>query len=258
MSKKMHELLAVESDLQKKFQEVAKETQITFSKKIEHFRGHSKTLKMKSDERSFEEAAAAEHKEIVSTVDEKLNYTSKTAARYFDALLQKEQANQEAKADLVIDGFVVAKDLPATFLLGMESRLKMVRDYYAEIPTLTPGVAWEQDPNQREGIYKSKHPDVRDKTEKSLAYDVVVKATEHHPAQLSQQSKNEVVGLFTTEIWSGMITPGDKSELLGRVDKLYQAFKRARSRANQVEVKPARIGGELFKYIATGKASSMK
>ena len=258
MSKKMHELLAVESDLQKMFQETARETKNTFSKKIELFRGHSKTLKMKNEDRSFEESAAAENKEVTSTVAEKLHYTSEAAVRYFDALLQKEATNQEAMADLVIDGEVVAKGLPATYLLGMESRLKLLRDYYAAIPTLTPGITWEQDPTQREGIFKCTNPDIREKTEKSVVFQTVAEATEQHPAQIAQQNKTEVVGLFTTNVFSGMITVGEKSALLGRLDTLYQAFKKARARANQTEVCPAHIGGMLFKYISTGLASDLK
>ncbi|MEA3225158.1 MAG: hypothetical protein U9Q07_04345 [Planctomycetota bacterium] len=255
---KMHELLAVESDLQKKFLDVAKESKDTFGKKAEHFRGHVKTLKMKSEDRVFEEAAAAEHKEVVSTVAEKLDYTAKTAVKYFDALLQKELTNQNAVADLVIDGKTVAKDLPATYLLAMESRLKVVREYYAAIPTLAPGVSWTKDDNQREGILVTEHPDVREKTEKEVVFQTVAEATEQHPAQISQQQQVKVVGLFTTKIWCGMVTPGEKSDLLARVDKLYQGFKQARSRANQVEVVTAKIGRELFRFISTGEVSDLK
>jgi hypothetical protein len=255
---RLHELLAVESDLQKKFIDIARETKETFSKKSEHFRGHTKTLSMKDEDRSFEEKAAFEHKEVVSTVDEKLDYTAKTASKYFDALLTKESSNQEARADLVLDGVVLAEGLPATYLLAMESRLKTVREYIAAIPTLQPGVSWIRDESQREGILVTEHSDVREKTEKSTVYQTVAAASEHHPAQVAQQATTNVVGLFTTKAWCGMISPGDKSDMLARVDSLYQAFKQARSRANQVEIKQGKIGKKLFEYISTGRIAGLK
>lgn len=255
---KLHELLAVESDLQKKFMEVANETKDTFAKKSEHFRGHIKTLKMKDEERAFEEEGAFEHKEVVSTVQEKLDYTAKTAIRYFDALLTKESSNQSAVADLIVGGKTIEVGLPATYLLAMETRLRIVREYIAAIPTLQPGVAWERDETQRDGILVTAHPDIREKTEKSVIYQTVAEATDKHPAQVAAQNTVNVIGLFTTRTWCGMISPGEKSDLLGRVDELYQAFKKARSRANQVEINQRKIGRRLFEYISTGEVSDLK
>lgn len=253
MSRKMHELLAVESDLQKMFLKVSGEAKETFSKRSEHFRGHDKSLKMKDESRAFEEEAAHEHKEVDSTVGEKLKYAAKSAKKYFDALLQKESANQVAKSDLVVDGVTLATQLPATFLLAMENRIKILRDYYDAIPTHQPGIRWVQDSNQRDGIFIAADDDVREKTEKDIEFRTVAAATKEHPAQVQQVAKNNVVGLFTTKKWSGMISPGEKSELLARLDALHQAVKQARQRANQVKVESLEIGADLFDYILEGK-----
>jgi hypothetical protein len=258
MSRKMHELLAVEADLQRNFKAILEEGKVTFSKKPDHFTGHSKTLKMKDDERAFEEPAATEHKEITTTVDKKLDYTQKSAIKYFDALLQKEVANQTTKADLKIDGKVIAKDLPATFLLGMESRLKMIREMYAQIPTLQPGTKWEIDKNQGVGVYVAEPDDVREKTEKREDFKTIAEATKEHPAQIAKIVMNSVIGLFTTKRWSGMITPGQKSDLLTRIDKLHRAFKQARQRANQVDIQSVKIGKDLFQYIRSGEVAKGK
>lgn len=253
MSRKMHELLAVEADLQKMFLKVSAEAKETFSKRSEHFRGHDKSLKMKDDSRAFEEAAAHEHKEVDSTVGDKLRYASKSAKKYFDALLQKESANQVAKADLIVEGKTLATQLPATFLLAMESRLKTLREYYAAIPTHQPGVRWIPDSAQREGVFVAADDDVREKTEKDTEFRTVASATKEHPAQVAQVQKTVVVGLFTTKKWSGMISPGEKSELLARIDTLYQAVKQARQRANQVKIESLKIGADLFDFILEGK-----
>lgn len=245
----LHELLAVEGDLQGTFRERVAETTQTFNKRTEHFRGHHKTLKMKDEGRSFEEPAAEDHQKLESTVDEKLDYTKKDVIRYFDAFLQKERTNQDACADLEVDGEVIAKAIPATALLGFENKLKDVRSYYQAIPTLPPGTHWEIDETERPGVFKAREPEVREKTEKDIEHKVVVKPTDHHPAQIAERSITKTVGVFTTERWCGMITPGRKSELLGRLDKLIRACKQARQRANSTQVVKRTIGEEMFNYI---------
>lgn len=80
-----------------------------------------------------------EHKEMVTTVHDKLDYMlNQHIVPYLDAVLQKERANQDAKADIVVDGIVLAKDVPATFLLGLEEKLKRVHEVLDKIPTLAP------------------------------------------------------------------------------------------------------------------------
>ena len=46
-----------------------------------------------------------------------------------------------------------------------------------------------------------------------------------------------------------MISPAEKSAILGRLDKLTRAVKKARQKANTAEVTKVTIGEELFKYI---------
>jgi len=251
---KLHELLAVEPDLKKVFQRVADEVHVLFTRKSEHFRGHHKSLKMQDEERAFEEAAAEETKTITTTVMAKLHYAAKSGAKYIDALATKEATNQTAKANLVVNGKVIAEDLPATFLLGLESKLKVVREYLAHAPTLDPAHSWVPAENLGEGIFQTEHDDVRERQEKKTAYITVAQATEHHPAQVAKELEAKIVGLFTTKRTSAMISPAEKSELMERCDLLIRATKQARQRANQAEVVKKTIGAKLFNFILTGEA----
>jgi len=247
---KMHELLAVESDREAVFKKVVTEAGDTFRKRSDHFLGHHKTLEMKEEGKEMAEAAAEDHKAMVTTVGKKLDYVSNPVVTYLDAVLQKECTNQVAKADLVLpDGTVLGKDLPATFLLGLESKLKFLRQMYENIPTLSPGTEWVADDQMGEGVYKSKHLETKAKTETTVEHKVIVEATEHHPAQIGEASITEVVGVFKTKHWSGMISPARKSELLGRLDVLMQAAKQARMRANSADTIDRKIGKELVDYI---------
>ena len=136
---KLHELLAVEGELEAAYKMILNETKSTFSKRADHFGGHVKTYKPLDD--SDIDVLPEQHKELVTTVDSKLSYMfGEHVIPYFDAVLQKEATNQGATADLVIDDEVIAGSLPATFLLGLETKLRQIRDVLQQAPTLQPGV----------------------------------------------------------------------------------------------------------------------
>lgn len=249
---KLHELLAVESDLDATAKKVMEEAKVTFTKKVDHFIGAHKGLKMFDEQRAQEELAATEHKALVTTVPRKLDYIRKPITRFWDAVLQKDATNQVAYADLVVDGEVLGEGLPATWLLGMEQKLRSLRAVYEAAPTHAPGVEWIPDPDRGEDVFKAAHPETKDKAEKKLRADVIVPATEHHPAQVRDYTENVKVGVFSVDRWCGTITPARKSEYLERIDKLIRAVKKARVRANNVEVKKVRVASKLFDYIHKG------
>lgn len=246
---KLHELLAVEADLDATAKKVMEEAKNTFVKKVDHFLGAHKGLHMFDEQRSQEEAGAQEHKALVTTVGKKLAYIRQPIVRLWDAVLQKDATNQDARADLVVDGEVIASDLPATWLLGMEQRLRGLRAVYEAVPTHAPGIEWVPDSDRGEGIFKAAHPETKDKTEKVVRADVVVPPTDHHPAQVREHAENVKVGVFTIERWCGTISPAKKSEYLERIDRLIRAVKKARVRANNAEVRKLTVAKKLFDYV---------
>lgn len=242
----LHELLAVEGDLDGQHKRILSETEVTFNKKAELFQGSHRKLEMFEDDGiNYPE----EFKKVDTTVQDKLDYMEKTVVRYWDAMLQKEATNQVATADLIIDGEVIAEALPATFLLGLESRLKTLRAVYEHIPTLAPGVNWIPDETQGNGIYKIDKPLEKLKTETIIEPVVLYEATKEHPAQVKESSKTKNVGKYITNVWSGMISPAEKSLKLSRIDTLIRAVKKARQRANTTEVNKRQVGKKLFDYI---------
>lgn len=249
---KLHEVLAVESDIEQTAVKILEEAFTTFIKKGNLFEGYHKTLKMLDEERSGEEKGAEEHKAIVTTVPEKLDYVRESLEKYYDLILQKEATNQEAKADLEVDGVVIAKGLPATFLLGMETRLKKLRPVFDSIPTLDPGVEWIEDADQGQDIFKSKYPETKQKQDKTVEFVVVTEATPQHKAQYEKLARNFVSGTYSTQYWSGKITPGQKSLYLTRLDKLIQSVKKARQRANTTEVVKRKVSKQILDYLLLG------
>lgn len=246
---KMHELLAVEADLANTAKAVMDEALTTFSKKAEHFMGSTRTLTHFDAARAGEDTA--EQKAMVTTVDDKLGYVLGKVAPYWDALFQKEATNQDATADLEIDGVTIASNVPATFLLGMESRLKGMRDLILAIPTLNPNQVWVEDPTLGDGVYRSESPPSM-RTEKTLRYKVMVDATDRHPAQVEKWNEDVAVARIEVKLQSGMWTVRRKSEVLDNVDKLLEAVKKARQRANLAEVDTRKVASALVNAILDG------
>lgn len=247
---KLHELVAIESDLKGAYEKIIKETVVTFVKKGDRFFGKHRKLHL------FDAAARdegiEEHKEMTTTVSKKLKYQEGAIIRYFDVVLQKDATNQTARADLIVDGKTLAEELPATFLLGMETKLKFLRQTYEAIPTLPPGYQWIPDPNRGEDVYIDANPAQAYKSIKQFVPQVLYKHTVEHPAQVEKIEEVKNVGRYTTELWYGMLSSADKSKLIGRVDKLIQAVKQARQRANRADIVARKIGATLFKYINEG------
>jgi hypothetical protein len=244
---KLHELLAVEGDLKGTVSKLSAEATKTFSKS-EMFLGQHRHLRMFNADNQ-DNVVGDEYREMVTTVPAKLEYLSDAYIKYFDAVLQKELTNQTAVADLVVDGSVLATGLPATFLLGMESRLKEFRQVLEGTPTLAPGVAWEKDENAGKGVYKMKSAEEKMKTAKTFMHKVLYEATDRHPAQIEKWEEQVAVGKYITNVSCGMLSPADKSSLLARVDNMIQGVKKARMKANMTEVVEREVGTQMFKYI---------
>lgn len=240
----LHQLLLVETNLQGLAKKVMEEAVGTFGKR-ERFTGTVKTLKMFDESRKGEEAT--EVQDVTTTVEDKLGYVEEALERYWDAFLQKESTNQAASADLIVDGKVLASAVPATALLGFETKLKELRAMYEAIPTLAPGIKWET--TDIAGVFANPHAEDRMKTEKTIQFKEVSKATDKHPAQVEKWTADVPVGKYTTTTTSSAMSVARKSELLGRIDKLIQAVMAARMSANSTEIVNVTIGSALINFI---------
>lgn len=250
---KLHEVLAVEADKEGIAKKVLQESVQVFKSKHHLFTGFDKSLSMDSDDEGNAslQAASKESQRVETTVGERLDYTETALVDWLDVVLQKEATNQSsAKADLVIDGHTIATNVPATFLLGLETKLKHIRAMYEAMPTLAPGIVWEQDVNaEKIGVYRSRDAEIKAKTQKRPMHRVLVEPTAQHRAEIEKWNEEVVVGKYTTNFQSAMLPAAEKSKIMGRVDTLIQATKQARMRANTAEVEKVNIGQALFGYI---------
>jgi hypothetical protein len=252
MMAKLHEIIAVEGGLQTTARKINEETIKTFGRRDEHFVGHTKETKHFADDDA--KLDTSESKEMVTTVMDRLLYGTAANVRAMDAYMQKEATNQTAHADLVVDGVMLATQVPAIVLLGLETRITELRAVYEAIPTLAPGPTWELDTDRRKagGVYRSANPDSTFRTRKTVRPIIMAPATDKHPAQVQAITEDVPVARIVTHHWSGMMTSAQKSDLLGRIDKLLRGLKRARQRANDATLVDRKIGGDIFAYLHGG------
>jgi hypothetical protein len=246
---KLYEQLAVDNDLSGKAKKIMEETINTFSKKHNLFEGFTKRLSYFEDGRQDESRVLDEDVELSDTVKDKLNYMSKSVINHLDSLGAKDKSNQVANADVVVNGEIIFKNLPATLLLSMEKKIVEIRRVFEAIPTIAPGVAWEVAGEIGEDVYKLSKMEETLKTETKVIFKSVAKATDKHPEQIAQVSETNNIGVYKKQKFSGMLRPSEKSEMLQRIDILMGAVKKARQRANSVEIAECNIGRVLFDFI---------
>lgn len=242
----LHELLSVEADLEAERRTKHDKISADFESKPAQFLGQHRKLEMfHEDGIEYPE----DIKKLDATVADKLVELKVVETRYFDALLQKEATNQEAVADLIVDGNTIAEKLPATFLLGMEKRLKVLKATYSKAPTLQLGIDWVEDKTIGKNIFKTANPVEKLKTESVVEPVVMYEATKEHPAQIKEVTKTQNVGKYVQTTWSGMLPESKKKITLARIEALIRACKQARQRANTTKIINKSIGDKLFSYI---------
>lgn len=241
---KLHELLAVESSITGNFNRDTAETVKVFNKPDMFSRIVTKREHFSEDDARLN---TIEVKEITTSVKDRLKWYSNSVTAFFDLILQKDKTNQKATADIVVNGEVLAKDVPATTILMLESKLQELRKVFDTIPTLPAGIRWEY--NENDGLYTNKDPMITFSTKKTTKPVVLYEATKEHPAQVKEVSEDIPVSKIIKETAVGMLTSLEKANILTRFDDLLQACKVARQRANTVDASTDKFGAAIMSFL---------
>jgi hypothetical protein len=124
MSSKLHELLAVESNLENQAEKCRTELiGTTFANKRHHFSEKRVTFKPNTEGAA---EVTEEQSDIQTSVRTEIEWISAILAKAIDASHHIDLANTQAKADVVTedDDKVLLKDVPATSLLKLETTLQ--------------------------------------------------------------------------------------------------------------------------------------
>ncbi|MBK9032832.1 MAG: hypothetical protein IPL61_16435 [Myxococcales bacterium] len=164
----------------------------------------------------------------------------------FDITATKDWANCQAKADVIIDGRVLLRDVPATYLLFLEKQLSDLSTFIAKMAELDPGSDWSVDPST--GLFRTE-PSATQRTKKLQRPIVLYDATEHHPAQTQLITEDVIAGQWITVKHSGAIPAPRKKQLLARIERLSHAVKYAREQANSIESPDQKLAKEVFAFL---------
>jgi hypothetical protein len=179
-------------------------------------------------------------------VEESLPEVQKALTALFDTILAKEDANQSAKADIVVDGTVVMAGVPVCALLFLEKQVTDLVTLIDKLPVLDPSERWVLDSAQN---CWATVPVETHRTKKIPRPFIKAPATDKHAAQVEVVHEDEVVGYWNTTKFSGAIPADRKAALKARASKLREAIKIAREDANTVRVGDRKMGAAILGYL---------
>jgi hypothetical protein len=213
------------------------------SQKAEPYAGFSKTYRKRDEDG---EELPAESKKVRLVAADVLKRVAALDTELFDVEAQKEWANADARADVVVNGRVLVKQAPVTFLLFLEKQVSDLRTFVDKLPTLDDAEDWTEDPNS--GLFRTGRVTTH-RTRKTPKVIVKYEATKEHPAQTELVHEDLVVGYWDTVKTSGAIPAPRKARLLERLDQLHRAVKIAREEANEREAPKVEVGATVFGWL---------
>lgn len=213
------------------------------AQKTEPFNGFIKTYKKKDDEG---EDFPQDRKKVLLNATDVLARLASLQTEAFDAEAILDWGNCTAKSDVEVDGRVLIKGAPVTYLLFLEKQLNDIRTFIEKMPVLDEAEEWVADPNS--SLYRSNTVQTH-RTKKVPKVLVKYEATDKHPAQTEVYTEDVVVGYWDTVRHSGALPLPRKRVLMERTDKLIKAVKSAREQGNDAECEKREVGAAIFGYL---------
>lgn len=241
---KQHEILAIKSGVVGKFAKLKADLIDLFVNKKLHF---SKIITVFKPVAEGAPDVTEQNTEMQTTVHKELAWIGVDFAKVLDLCHTINLTNCIAKADVSIGELKLLTDIPATGLLELEKYIVSFKELVEKVPTLDPVKGFTVD-SANNGWYKAQDR-VTSRTAKEPYVLTLAAATDKHPAQAVEKSRDVVTGNKHEQEWSGMLTPSEKSKMISRCEDLITAIKAAQSRANNTETKSAPIGDSIVKYL---------
>ncbi len=239
---RLNQIIAVEKGVKSRsFQELTDAHQAL--QKPALLAGIARTYRPKDEEG---EQLPPESTKVQVKAEEIIRQTTGILTRLFDVTATKDWTNCVAKADVVIDGEPLLRDVPVAYLLFLEKQLVDLHTFVRKLPVLDAAESWSYDASA--DCFATDATQTT-RTKKIPRNHVKAEATEKHPAQVEVYYEDVVVGYWKTVKFSGALPAKRVNELLERVEKLQQAVKFAREEANSAEVVDRETGEKVFRFL---------
>lgn len=211
--------------------------------KADLYEGFTKTYRPKDE---AGEVHPPQTKRVQITATDAFAQANKLLSELFDVTAATDWANTNAKADVIVDGAVLLKDVPSTYLMFLDKQLGDLHKFVSSLVELDPSVEWQLDASSN--MWKSPIA-VTQRTEKVQKPIVRYEATPQHPAQTDLITVDVTVGYWDTVRFSGAIPRVEKQKILDRTQKLIHAVKEALEQANLTEAPDQRVGSTVLGYL---------
>ncbi len=239
---KLCEIIAVVSGKKGEVEKAVTEAYHKFQKG-DLFDGLTRTYRPRTEDG---EALPPENKQPQLKAKDLIAEASGKWAELFDLTLTLDSGNCEAASDVVVDGTPVLTAVPVTTLLFLTKQLDNIHAFVSKLPTPDPAEVWSFD-NQQDMLATGVRQTVRTrKVQKPL---VLFPATPEHPAQTQLITEDVAAGDWSQKQFTTRIPAKDRNEMLARVDKLRDAVKVARERANGIEVDKKTMGSQVLSFV---------
>jgi hypothetical protein len=165
----------------------------------------------------------------------------------------REFANTYARADVVLDGEVLLADVPAGYLLFLETQVAaLVKDLVDKLPQLNPATTWDDDPALPKGVRKAAprktHRAERVRQVQVLSPNQVIDG-KPFSGNFQPYETEKIVGYWTEVKTSGQLPAREVQEMHRRGMKLLEAVRFAREQANTAEVEDKQAGEAVLDYV---------
>ncbi len=187
-----------------------------------------------------------EAQKVQVNVEDVLTDITKILTRAFDVTAAKDYTNTKAKADIVVGGVTLAKDVPVTYLLFLEKYCENLKTVIQKLPTLDPAENWSRD--ETNGLWRS--TTVTTARQKKIPRNhVLAEATDKHPAQVNLWHEDVIAGYWDVTRFSGALPATRVKELTEKITALIAAVKYAREAANSTNVEDPKPGKAILDWV---------
>lgn len=187
-----------------------------------------------------------ESQKVQQRADDLIDQAVAKWTELWNLVYTQDTGNQQARADIVVDGKVLLAKAPVTTLLFLDKQVNDLETFVSRLPTPDPAEEWDHDPNT--GLLRGKATESI-RTSKEPTVIVKYAPTKEHPAQTELIYKDLPVGTWTQILYSGCIQADRKNTILARIKKLQDAIKIAREQANLLEVERQKAGEPLLGFV---------
>lgn len=177
--------------------------------------------------------------------------TAEAATISWDRTASIEFTNSLATTTVELPNGVVVENMTPTMLLWLEQQISYMLTELKAIPTLDPTVNWssERDTGHDAFVTEPVTTYRQAKVRKSHVLWEPPDASYKQPAQVEAYTVDEPIGSWSTVRLSRAMPPRRKQELLDRLQKVHDAVKAARLKANETEIVNVKVGSAVWDYV---------